>query len=131
MPIATVFPEDGVFVQVGPLALLAKAPHPNAGKLFIDWLTSPAGQTIHVTGGILSPLESPDTFLVSGRGELHLAILIETMRREGYELQVAQPEVIYHQDEDGRRTEPYERVEIAPIDECVDLVAIDHTSGQG
>jgi len=60
MPIATVFPEDGVFVQVGPLALLARAPHPNAGKLFIDWLTSPAGQTIHVTGGILSPLESPD-----------------------------------------------------------------------
>jgi len=56
--------------------------------------------------------ESPDTFLVSGRGELHLAILIETMRREGYELQVAQPEVIFHQDEDGRRTEPYERVEI-------------------
>jgi iron(III) transport system substrate-binding protein len=60
MPIATVFPEDGVFVQVGPIALLAKAPHPNAGKLFIDWLTSPAGQTIHVTGGILSPLDSPD-----------------------------------------------------------------------
>ncbi|HLJ57694.1 MAG TPA: translational GTPase TypA [Chthonomonadaceae bacterium] len=56
--------------------------------------------------------ESADTFLVSGRGELHLAILIETMRREGYELQVAQPEVIFHQDEDGRRTEPYERVEI-------------------
>jgi iron(III) transport system substrate-binding protein len=60
MPIATVFPEDGVFVQVGPIALLAKAPHPHAGKLFIDWLTSPAGQTIHVTGGILSPLESPE-----------------------------------------------------------------------
>ena len=60
MPIATVFPEDGVLVQVGPIALLAKAPHPNAGKLFLDWLTSPAGQTIHVTGGILSPLDSPD-----------------------------------------------------------------------
>src|SRR5712691_6531210 len=60
MSIATVFHEDGVFVQVGPLALLDRATHPNAGKLFIDWLTSPAGQTIHVTGGILSPLESPD-----------------------------------------------------------------------
>ena len=61
--------------------------------------------------------ENADTFLVSGRGELHLAILIETMRREGYELQVAQPEVIYHQDEDGRRTEPYERVEIEVAEE--------------
>ena len=60
LPLETVFPEDGVFVQIGPIALLAKAPHPNAGKLFIDWLTSPAGQTMHVTGGILSPLESPD-----------------------------------------------------------------------
>lgn len=60
MPIATIFPEDGVFVQVGPIALLAKAPHPHAGKLFIDWLTSPAGQNVQVTGGILSPLESPE-----------------------------------------------------------------------
>jgi GTP-binding protein len=61
--------------------------------------------------------DTPDTFLVSGRGELHLAILIETMRREGYELQVAQPQVIFHQDEDGRRTEPYERVEIEVAEE--------------
>ena len=60
LPIETVFPADGVFGQVGPVALLAKAPHPNAGKLFIDWLTSPAGQTIHAKGGILSPLDSPD-----------------------------------------------------------------------
>lgn len=61
--------------------------------------------------------ESPDTFLVSGRGELHLAILIETMRREGYEMQVSQPEVIFHEDEDGRRLEPFERVEIEVAEE--------------
>jgi GTP-binding protein len=61
--------------------------------------------------------ETPDTYLVSGRGELHLAILIETMRREGYELQVAQPEVIYHEDEDGRKLEPFERVEIEVAEE--------------
>jgi GTP-binding protein len=61
--------------------------------------------------------DSPDTFLVSGRGELHLAILIETMRREGYELQVSQPEVIFHEDEDGRRQEPFERVEIEVAEE--------------
>ena len=61
--------------------------------------------------------ENADTFLVSGRGELHLAILIETMRREGYELQVAQPEVIYRTDDDGKKQEPYERVEIEVAEE--------------
>ena len=50
-----------------------------------------------------------DAFLVSGRGELHLAILIETMRREGYELAVSRPEVIY-KTVDGERLEPMERV---------------------
>jgi GTP-binding protein len=44
------------------------------------------------------PTDAADTFLVSGRGELHLAILIETMRREGYEFQVSAPEVILHED---------------------------------
>ncbi|PIQ83793.1 MAG: translational GTPase TypA [Candidatus Omnitrophica bacterium CG11_big_fil_rev_8_21_14_0_20_63_9] len=55
--------------------------------------------------------DSPDTFLVSGRGELHLAILIETMRREGYELEVSQPEVIYKEIE-GQRCEPYEMLSL-------------------
>jgi GTP-binding protein len=50
---------------------------------------------------------STDAFLVSGRGELHLGILIETMRREGFELQVSQPEVIFHE-ENGVKMEPYE-----------------------
>ncbi len=50
-------------------------------------------------------------FIVSGRGELHLAILIETMRREGYEFSVSQPEVIYH-DGPGGRQEPFEEVYI-------------------
>ena len=52
---------------------------------------------------------STDSFLVSGRGELHLGVLIETMRREGYELQVSQPEVIFKKDEaTGQKLEPYE-----------------------
>ncbi len=50
---------------------------------------------------------SADTFLVSGRGELHLSILIETMRREGFELEVSQPVVIFHE-KDGVRQEPFE-----------------------
>jgi GTP-binding protein len=55
--------------------------------------------------------DSADVFVVSGRGELHLGILIETMRREGYEFQVSKPEVIFH-DENGVTVEPMELVEI-------------------
>jgi GTP-binding protein len=55
--------------------------------------------------------EDPDRFRVSGRGELHLAILIENMRREGYELAVSRPEVIYREVE-GERQEPHEQVTV-------------------
>ncbi len=55
--------------------------------------------------------DSPDAWIVSGRGELHLSILIENMRREGYELQVSKPEVIV-KNIDGVRCEPIERVQI-------------------
>ncbi len=55
--------------------------------------------------------QGSDSFLVAGRGELHLAVLVETMRREGYELQVSQPEVIFHE-ENGQKMEPYEVVTI-------------------
>ena len=51
-----------------------------------------------------------DIFKVSGRGELHIAILLENMRRAGYELQVSQPQVILHQENDGEVCEPYEEV---------------------
>ena len=52
--------------------------------------------------------ESTDSFKVSGRGELHLSILIETMRRQGYEFQVSRPQVIYKKDENGNILEPME-----------------------
>ena len=55
--------------------------------------------------------EDPDKFRVSGRGELHLSILIETMRREGYEMAICKPEVIIH-DVDGVREEPYEQLTV-------------------
>lgn len=54
--------------------------------------------------------DSPDRFRVSGRGELHLSVLIENMRREGYELAVGRPEVILREDEQGVTREPYEQV---------------------
>jgi len=59
----------------------------------------------------VEPTDSPDAWIVSGRGELHLAILIETMRREGFELQVSKPEVI-EKEIDGKICEPFERVVI-------------------
>jgi GTP-binding protein len=55
--------------------------------------------------------EDPDKFRVSGRGELHLSVLIETMRREGFELAVSRPEVIFHE-ENGVKTEPWEQLTV-------------------
>lgn len=66
--------------------------------------------------------DGKDSFLVSGRGELHLAVLIETMRREGYEFQVSRPEVIFHQADDGSLLEPYEEVYIEINAEAVGTV---------
>jgi GTP-binding protein len=71
---------------------------------------------------VCSETDSADTFLVSGRGELHLAILIETMRREGYEFHVSRPEVIMHTDDDGTQMEPYEEVHIEVPPDAVGLV---------
>lgn len=58
----------------------------------------------------VEPTDSADCFRVSGRGELHISILIENMRREGYELAVSKPEVIIHRDENGVKVEPVEEV---------------------
>jgi len=66
--------------------------------------------------------DSPDTFTVSGRGELHLTILMETMRREGYEFQVSRPRVIQKTAPDGSRLEPYEEVAIEVPEAMVGVV---------
>jgi len=65
--------------------------------------------------------ESPDTFRVSGRGELQLAILIEMMRREGYELEVGKPEIITRQ-QDGRTLEPMEHLVVDVPEEFIGAV---------
>jgi GTP-binding protein len=62
-------------------------------------------------------LERAGEFLVSGRGELHLAILIETMRREGYEFAVGRPEVIFREGENGERLEPFEQVYVEALND--------------
>lgn len=56
--------------------------------------------------------DSTDAFIVKGRGELHISVLIETMRREGYEFQVSKPQVLYKRGEDGKKLEPIEEVTI-------------------
>ena len=62
--------------------------------------------------------DSPDSFEVSGRGELHLSVLIETMRREGFELLVSRPKVIY-KEIDGVKCEPIERLVVNVPDDCI------------
>jgi GTP-binding protein len=66
---------------------------------------------LEVNVGLKVDFASSDSFKVSGRGELHIAVLLENMRREGYELQVSQPQVILRE-EDGVKKEPFEEVVI-------------------
>ena len=66
--------------------------------------------------------DNTDTWKVSGRGELHLSILMETMRREGYEFQVSRPKVITREGENGERLEPYEELLIDVPDEFIGAV---------
>ena len=75
--------------------------------------------------------DSMDTFKVSGRGELHLSILIETMRRENYEFQVSRPQVILKHDADGRTLEPIETAIIEVPEEYVGAVMIKLCSRKG
>ncbi len=70
----------------------------------------------------VSETDSTDSFRVAGRGEMHLSILIENMRREGYELSVSTPRVLYKAGEDGRKLEPMERLVVDVPEECVGSV---------
>ncbi len=67
---------------------------------------------LEVNVGMRVDFDGGDRYTVYGRGEMHVAVLLESMRREGYELQVSQPKVIIHTLEDGSREEPYEEAVI-------------------
>ncbi len=69
-------------------------------------------ELLHNVALRVEPGDSPEKFKVSGRGELHLSVLIETMRREGFELAVGRPEVVIIENEAGEKQEPYENVTI-------------------
>ena len=77
------------------------------------------------------PTDSEDRFLVYGRGILHLSVLIETMRREGYELQVGQPQVIFKEDERGQRFEPIETLVVDVPEETAGKVIEQVTQRRG
>ena len=68
-------------------------------------------ELLHNVALKVTPTEDPDKFRVAGRGELHLSILIENMRREGYELAISKPEVIC-KEENGQKLEPYEQLTV-------------------
>jgi GTP-binding protein len=74
------------------------------GKYYLE-------RELEVNVGLKVDFVSPDAFKVSGRGELHIAVLLENMRRAGYELQVSQPQVIIREEE-GKKMEPFEEVTI-------------------
>lgn len=67
---------------------------------------------LEVNVGMKVDFSEGDRYLVYGRGEMHVSVLLETMRREGYELQVSQPKVIFHENANGEKEEPYEEVVI-------------------
>lgn len=75
----------------------------------------------------ISRTDTTDSFEVAGRGELQLGILIETMRREGYELSVSRPRVVFHEDENGTKLEPMEEV-IVDVDDAYTGVVVEKLS---
>ncbi len=76
---------------------------------------------LEVNVGLKIDFNSNDSFKVYGRGELHIAILLENMRREGYELQVSQPQVIF-KEKDGEVLEPFEEITIDVPSEMIGVI---------
>ncbi|MFU7502363.1 MAG: translational GTPase TypA [Candidatus Tisiphia sp.] len=70
----------------------------------------------------VSQTEEKDAFQVAGRGELQLGILIETMRREGFELSISRPRVLFKEDEQGKRLEPIEEIQVDVDDDFVGII---------
>ena len=111
-------------IRAGDLFIVAGFPEVEIGGQFLTSRHLRDRLNKEILGNVsikVEPTESPDIIEVSGRGELQLAVLIETMRREGYELQVSRPEVIV-KDIDGSRHEPLERAVIDVPDEHVGTV---------
>lgn len=75
--------------------------------------------------------DSPDSYKVSGRGELHLSVLIENMRREGYEFAVSKAEVLFHTDESGKKLEPFELAYVDVPDDFTGAVISKLSSRKG
>ncbi|XVN42223.1 MAG: translational GTPase TypA [Candidatus Rickettsia vulgarisii] len=79
----------------------------------------------------VSQTEEKDSYQVAGRGELQLGILIETMRREGFELSISRPRVLFKEDENGKRLEPIEEIQVDVDDEFVGVVVASLSQRKG
>lgn len=88
-------------------------------RMIRDRLMSEAESNVSIS---VTEAESKDAFEVAGRGELQLGVLIENMRREGYELSISRPRVLFKEDDQGKRLEPIEEVQIDVDDEHTGVV---------
>ena len=93
-------------------------------RLIADRLHKEAEGNVALT---ISTTDRMDAFQVAGRGELQLGILIETMRREGFELSISRPRVIFHEGENGEKLEPIEEV-VVDVDEAYSGVVVEKMS---
>ena len=114
-------------VNTSPLAGKSKASKFLTSRQLKERLEREARKNLAIR---VEPTESPDTFLVLGRGELQLAILVETMRREGYEMQLSNPEVVTREI-DGEVMEPVELVVIDVPESYVGIVTERLSSRRG
>ncbi len=107
-------PTMSITISVNDSPLAGKEGTKVTSRLIRDRLLAEEQSNVAIT---VKEAEGKDSFEVGGRGELQLGVLIETMRREGFELSVGRPKVLFHVDENGNKLEPIEEVVIDVDDE--------------
>ena len=112
-------PTMSVIISVNDSPLAGTEGDKVTSRLLRDRLFAEAESNVAIE---VKEMESADSFEVGGRGELQLGVLIETMRREGYEMSVGRPKVLFHTDENGNKLEPIEEVVIDVDDEFSGVV---------
>lgn len=117
-------PTMAITISVNNSPLAGKEGTKVTSRMILDRLSREAESNVAIT---LQISETGDSFEVGGRGELQLGVVIENMRREGFELSVSRPKVLYKQDENGQRLEPVEEV-VIDVDDVYSGVVIEKVS---
>jgi GTP-binding protein len=117
-------PTMAITISVNNSPLAGKEGTKVTSRMILDRLSREAESNVAIT---LQISETGDSFEVGGRGELQLGVVIENMRREGFELSVSRPKVLYKQDENGQRLEPVEEV-VIDVDDIYSGVVIEKIS---